>query len=89
MPIVIVIGISIFIFVTLIGVFTFAASDMPLAMREIAINTRKREDNTTQYAFLKIMSVTIKIFAVLTWLAGIILAFAIVYTQKLPILPNM
>lgn len=78
MPIVIFIGIAIFLFVTLIGVFMFAASDMPLAMREIAINTRRREDGGPQYAFLKIMSVTIKIFAVLTWLAGIIISFYIV-----------
>lgn len=77
----IVFGVAIFLFVTLIGVYTFAASDMPLAVREIAINTRKREEDGTHYAFLKIMSVTIKVFAVLTWLVGIIISFSIVYFQ--------
>ena len=79
MPTVVFIGIAIFLFVTLIGVFTFAASDMPIAVREIAMNTRKREDGEPQYAFLKIMSVTIKIFAVLTWFAGIVISFYIVF----------
>ncbi|MBN2536295.1 MAG: hypothetical protein JXB88_25660 [Spirochaetales bacterium] len=82
MPIIIY-GVAVFLFSTLLGIFTFAASDMPLAVREIAMNTRKREDNGSHYAFLKIMSVAIKVFAVLTWLSGIIISFIIVYQNRL------
>lgn len=82
MPI-IVYGISIFLFSTLFGVFTFAASDLPLAVREIALNTRKREDNGSHYAFLKILSVTIKVIAVLAWTSGIIISFLLVYQKGL------
>jgi hypothetical protein len=84
MPLVVIAAIAIFLFVTLVGILTFAASDLPLAVREIALNTRKREDdNQTRYAFLKILSITIKVFAILTWIAGIIISFLIVYQNRL------
>jgi len=60
-----------FILFVLIGIITWAFSDVPLAWREIAMNTRRNPDQGSSYAMLKVLSVCIKIFAVLLWIAGI------------------
>jgi hypothetical protein len=60
-----------FILFVLLGIIVWAASDTPLAWREIAINTRRNPENGSPYTMLKVLSVCLKIFAVLLWIAGI------------------
>jgi hypothetical protein len=59
-----------FLFFGLLGLLVWASSEMPMAMREIAINTR-RDPGGNPYVMIKVLSVCIKIFAVLIWIAGI------------------
>ena len=60
-----------FILFVLIGIIVWACSDTPLAWREIAINTRKNPDHGSAYTMLKVLSVCLKIFAVLLWILGV------------------
>ena len=60
-----------FILFVLVGIIVWAASDTPLAWREIAINTRRNPDQGSSYTMLKVLSACLKIFAVLLWIAGI------------------
>jgi len=60
-----------FILAVLLGILVWASSDQPLAWREIAINTRRNPQDGSPYTMLKVMSVCLKIFAVLLWIAGI------------------
>jgi hypothetical protein len=60
-----------FLLFGLIGLVVWACSDMPLAVREIAINTRRDPAHGSSYALIKVLSVCLKIFAVLIWIAGI------------------
>ena len=60
-----------FILFVLLGIMVWAASDQPLAWREIAINTRRNPQDGSPYTMLKVLSVCMKIFAVLLWIAGI------------------
>lgn len=60
-----------FILVVLIGVIVWASSETPLAWREIAINTRRNADQGSSYAMLKVLSVCLKILAVILWIVGI------------------
>ncbi|MBN2736397.1 MAG: hypothetical protein JXR70_05405 [Spirochaetales bacterium] len=69
-------GVIIMIIFTLIGIFLWASADFPLAIREIAINTR-RKVKIYDYAPLKVMSIMIKAFAVIIWLAGLVLGLYI------------
>ena len=59
-----------FILFVLLGIIVWAASDTPLAWREIAMNTRRNPENGSPYTMLKVLSVCLKIFAVLLWIAG-------------------
>jgi hypothetical protein len=60
-----------FILFGLVGLIIWSYSDMPLAVREIAINTRRNAEQGSSYTLMKILSVCLKIFAVLLWFAGI------------------
>jgi hypothetical protein len=60
-----------FILFVLLGIMTWAFSELPLAWREIAMNTRRNPENGSTYTMLKVLSVCLKIFAVLLWIAGI------------------
>jgi hypothetical protein len=60
-----------FILVVLVGVIVWASSETPLAWREIAINTRRNADQGSSYAMLKVLSVCLKILAVILWIVGI------------------
>ena len=60
-----------FILFVLIGIIVWASSDRPLALREIAINTRQNGDAGNPYTMLKVQSVCLKIFAVLLWVLGV------------------
>ena len=55
----------------LLGLLIWASSDMPLAVREIAINTRRDHDAGSSYLLIRVLSVCLKIFAVLVWICGI------------------
>jgi hypothetical protein len=74
-----------FIFFGLIGLLVWAGSDMPLAIREIAINTRGDRANGSSYVMIKIFSVCMKILAVVMWLiaaAGIVYMVATSQTDS-------
>ena len=60
-----------FILFVLMGTIVWAASDTPLAWREIAINTRKNAEQGSSYTLLKVLSACLKIFAVLLWIVGV------------------
>jgi Kef-type K+ transport system membrane component KefB len=60
-----------FILFVLLGIMVWAASDTPLAWREIAMNTRRNPENGSPYTMLRVLSVCLKIFAVLLWIVGI------------------
>lgn len=60
-----------FIVFGLIGLIVWAWADMPLVMREIAINTRRNAEQGSSYILMRVLSVCLKIVAVLLWFAGI------------------
>ena len=60
-----------FILFGLIGLIVWSYSDMPLAWREIAINTRRNAEQGSPYTLMKVLSVCLKIFAVLLWIVGV------------------
>jgi hypothetical protein len=60
-----------FILFVLVGIMVWAASDTPLAWREIAINTRKNMEQGSSYTMLKVLSACLKIFAILLWILGV------------------
>ena len=60
-----------FLLFGLIGLIVWAYSDMPLAMREIAINTRRNAEQGSSYILMKVLSVCLKIFAAMLWFAGV------------------
>ncbi len=55
----------------IIGLAIWASSDLPMIQREIAINTRK-EAKGPEYKMVQILSVLIKVFAVVFWILGIV-----------------
>jgi len=60
-----------FLMFGLVGLVVWTCADMPLAWREIAINTRRSAEQGSSYTPLKVLSVCLKILAVLLWMAGI------------------
>jgi len=60
-----------FILFCLIGLIVWSCSDMPLAWREIAINTRKDAEQGSPYTLMRLLSICLKIFAVLLWILGV------------------
>jgi len=66
-----------FLLIILIGIIAWAYSDMPLAWREIAINSRRDGEEGNAYVMLKVLSVCLKILAVILWVAGIACLVAI------------
>ncbi len=60
-----------FLLFGLIGLIVWSYSDMPLAWREIAINTRRNAEQGSPYTLMKVLSVCLKIFAVLLWIVGV------------------
>ena len=60
-----------FILFVLLGIMVWACADMPLAWREVALNTRKTGVEGSPYTMLRVLSVCMKIFAVLLWISGI------------------
>ncbi len=66
-----------FILFGLIGLIVWASSDMPLVMREIALNTRRDREAGSSYILARVLSVCLKILAVVMWLLGIVSIVAI------------
>jgi hypothetical protein len=60
-----------FIIFVLIGIIVWAYADMPLAWREIAINTRRTAEPGNPYTMLRVLSVCLKILAILLWILGV------------------
>ena len=60
-----------FVLFVLLGIIVWSSSEQPLAWREIAINTRRNPQDGCPYTMLKVLSVCLRIFAVLLWIAGI------------------
>ncbi len=67
-----------FLFFGLIGLLVWALADMPMAIREIALNTRKDSSQGSSYTMIKVLSVCIRILAVFLWVSGILLAAAVI-----------
>jgi hypothetical protein len=60
-----------FLLFLLVGLIVWSFSEVPLAWREIALNTRRSTEQGSPYSMLKVLSVCLKILAVLLWIAGI------------------
>jgi hypothetical protein len=69
-----------FVVFGLLGLMTWACSDLPLAVREIAINTRRSAEHGSAYAMIRVLSVCMKILAVLFWVVGIATIVAVSVT---------
>lgn len=69
-----------FVLFGLFGLATWACSDLPLAVREIAINTRRTAEHGSSYAMMRVLSICLKIFAVLLWIAGVVTIVAVSVT---------
>ena len=61
-----------FLFAGLIGLIVWACADMPLAVREIAINSRKAGEGGSSYTMIKVLSICLKILAVAVWIMGVL-----------------
>ena len=59
------------------GLMTWASSELPLALKEVAMNTRK-EAGGKEYKLISIYSLLIKIAAVIVWVVGLIAAIAVI-----------
>jgi hypothetical protein len=55
----------------LFGLMTWACSDLPLAVREIAVNTRRSAEHGSSYGMMRVLSICLKILAVMLWIVGI------------------
>jgi hypothetical protein len=60
----------------LFGLMVWAGSDMPLAVREIALNTRRTAEGGSRYVLIRVLSVCMKILAVVIWIFGIVILVA-------------
>lgn len=69
-----------FVLFGLFGLMTWACSDMPLAVREIAINTRRSAEHGSSYAMMRVLSICLKILAVLLWIVGVVTIVAVSVT---------
>ncbi len=72
-----------FLLFGLLGLAVWACSEVPLAVREIAINTRRDPGQGSPYVLVKVLSVCLKIFAVLIWISGLAAIVAVSVTGSL------
>jgi hypothetical protein len=84
MMLLIIVGIVVLIMFTFFGIFIWTCSDFPLAIREIAINSRHDRQDGSSYILLRIMAVLTKIIAIIFWVCGLFLSFYIVYVSANP-----
>jgi hypothetical protein len=80
-------GIILFIVILVVfgisGIMCWAYSDMPLVIRDIALNTRREGASGTHYPLVGLLSLMLKIWAVLIWLVGLVLAIAMLRLGEL------
>ncbi len=73
-------GIILFIVILVVigisGIMCWASSDMPRVVREVALNTRREGASGSNYPLVGLLSVMMKIWAVVIWLIGLVLAIA-------------
>ncbi len=73
-------GIILFIVILVVigisGIMCWASSDMPRVVREVALNTRREGASGSNYPLVGLLSVMMKIWAVVIWLVGLVLAIA-------------
>ncbi len=62
----------------LTGLLLWACSEVPLAWREIAINTRSHANKGSEYSGLQDLSVLIKVFAIIAWVAGVVIVWILI-----------
>ena len=68
------------------GLAVWASSERPLALREIAINSRRDGASGPDYVLLRILSVLLKVFAVIVWNLGLLVVIYINLTDTLSFL---
>ena len=73
-----------FVLFGLFGLVVWACSDVPLAIREIALNTRRDREQGSRYTLIRVLSICMKIFAVLIWAGGVGLIVYLSVTGSLP-----
>ena len=72
-----VLSLLIVIVFSLVGLAVWTSSDRPLALREIALNTRRNGAAGPDYVYLKVLSVLLRVFAVLVWNTGLFLVIVV------------
>ena len=80
-------GIILFIVILVLfgisGILCWSASDMPRVIREVALNTRREGASGTNYPLVGLLSLMIKIWAVIVWVVGLVLAVAMLRLGEL------
>jgi hypothetical protein len=66
------------------GLAVWASSERPLALREIAMNTRREGAGGSDYVFLRIQSSLLKVLAVIVWNVGLLLVIFVNLSDALP-----
>ncbi|MFP4376374.1 MAG: hypothetical protein ACLFP4_04965 [Spirochaetales bacterium] len=56
----------------LLGLMTWAGAELPIILREIALNTRNGAEGPA-YKMVNVLAVALKIFAVVIWVAALII----------------
>ena len=56
------------------GVTLWALSDLPQAIREVALNTRREGSTGSNYSLIGLLSIMLKVWAALIWLFGLVTA---------------
>jgi hypothetical protein len=79
-PMVFLVSQLLFVAFGLLGLMTWGCSDMPLAVREIAINTRRSAEAGSSYGMMRVLSICLKVLAVLFWIVGIAIIVAVSVT---------
>jgi hypothetical protein len=73
-----------FVLFGLTGLVIWACSEVPLAIREIALNTRRDREQGSRYTLIRVLSICMKILAVMTWAGGIALIVYLAVTGAAP-----
>ena len=73
-----------FVLFGLSGLVVWACSDVPLAIREIALNTRRDREQGSRYTLIRVLSICMKILAVMIWAGGVALIVYLSVKGSLP-----
>jgi hypothetical protein len=73
-----------FVLFGLTGLVVWACSEVPLAIREIALNTRRDREQGSRYTLIRVLSICMKILAVMIWAAGVALIVYLAATGSVP-----